>query len=78
MSQSTTFLGHQLLPDYFRRLQKANFTGLASCPAPKNLSQSGCRRFVSSLRQIVFFHIGKAFENGPGWLKERRKIAETL
>jgi hypothetical protein len=75
---STAFMGHMLLPDYFRRLQKANFTVLAKCPEPETLPQSGCRRFVSSLRQIVFFHVGQVFENGPGWLKERLKLAETL
>lgn len=75
---STAVLGCSLDELDFERARVANFTGLPACPDPSTLSNEDCMRFVAPLRQLVFVHIGRAFHNGAGWLKERYEIAQNL
>jgi hypothetical protein len=75
---STAFLGVPLDAADFRRVLDQNFSRLPPCPDGSTLSQHGCLRFVAPVREIVFLHIGRAFKNGAGWLKERRAIATHL
>jgi hypothetical protein len=75
---STAFLGSSLDGSDFSRIYRGNFSGLPHCPDPTTFSQIGCRRFLAPLQQVVFFHIGPLFHNGPGWLKQRLAIAHNL
>jgi hypothetical protein len=75
---STAFLGCQLNELDFESAQNRHFTGLPTCPNAMQFSQKHCRRFVAPVRQLVFFHIGPAFHNGPGWLEKRVAIAHNL
>jgi hypothetical protein len=73
---SSAFLGSFLPRGNFSMLKTGNFSGLEPCPP----SQHGreCRVGSAPVNQVVFFHIGTVFENGPGFLKERLEYAKNL
>jgi hypothetical protein len=76
---STAFLGCSFSEHEIWMLQQQNFSDLEPCPDVQPWQPGrGCREMTAPTRQIVFFHIGKVFHNGPGYLMERWQIANNL
>jgi hypothetical protein len=76
---STAFLGCSLSEREIWMVQHQNFSDLEPCPdVPAQQAGRGCRQMAAPTRQIVFFHIGQVFHNGPGYLMDRWRIAKNL
>jgi hypothetical protein len=79
MITSSAFLGCRLSESDFSKLRRQNFSDLAPCPdVPTGQGGRGCRPIAAPTHQIVFFHVGSVFENGPGFLRDRLGFARIL
>jgi hypothetical protein len=74
---SSAFLGYPFEEEQWKLIQEGDFNGLEECVQPDEW-ETGCRRFLLSVRQIVFYHTGKDPQGQQTPLEIRMKMARNL
>jgi hypothetical protein len=74
---SSAFLDYSFSKSDWARVEINNFSGLPECQATKSWV-SGCRRFLLSVRQLVFFHTGKDSNRRQATFETRMRMATNL
>jgi hypothetical protein len=74
---SSAFLGFSFEKAEWQRVEKGDFDRLEECERPKEW-ENGCRRFLLSARQIVFFHAGMDWKMTQIDFKTRTTMARNL
>jgi hypothetical protein len=77
LASSSAFLGFSFGKSDWTRAEAGNFTGLSECSRPRGW-ESGCRRFLLSAQQIVFFHAGKDWNRQQATFYMRTRMAQHL